>query len=477
MGNGCDEPEVEKTVTVHVRSSGSDDNPGTRLKPISTFLGGLRRIRQLAFLPPHERRTRFILDLGPGTFDLPPQTPESEADTLISRNHFVLRGAGSDETVLQAPGGDGTWALRFQDAYDLRLEGFRLTFAPSALGRSSGIDLQRVSNARIVDVHIDPIPYYGLRSYGGDDPEAPRARCLRIERCRFANQPHVGNGEHPEALLIADRDDVQIRDCVFQNIEENALGFWRAVSCVSVADSTFDQCRTGLYFGRSVHDLHIEGCDFRTDGAVQGALLADSEDDDPSSAAPTPGPATAIVVQDCTFRSRCGGGNAIELGSVHHVIVKDCRFERFSAIPIVLGASDRPPAEHVLLWDNTVTWFDGQLDDVWWARPVIRIQNVGLSPQPIRLWVNGLCTSFEAAPAINDAYRTIVSVAAPAWPEVQDLDSAALALWEALEVTVTGVQVCGQDTWQVFLRSVVFEGCPPQSFDLQEVDPSCTCGG
>ncbi len=472
MYDGCDEVEVVAFVEVFVRTSGDDAFSGSSWRPKRTFLGGLLRIKELAAsFPPN---FRFVLDMGPGTFDLPAQTPMTEALTLISIDHFVLRGAGADQTVLRAPGGDGTWALRFADATGVRLRDFRLTFGPMCTRRTSGIDLQRVQDARVVGVTIDPIPYYGLRSYGGDDPNAPRARCLRVERCRFNRQPVVGCNEHPEAVLIADGDGVHVTDCVFEDIEENALGFWRAVSRATVTGCTFEQCRVGLYFGRSVLDLSITGCSFTADTGAQGANLADSEDEDPLSVAPTPGPARVIVVRSCTFRSRVGGaGNAVALVDAHSVVVVGCTFDRYAAIPIVLGASGRPPAAIVSLVDNRVTWFDGPLDDAWAARPVIRIQNAGLAPAPIHLRVDGLCAGFVAAPTPEDSYRTIVSVDLPAAPD-PDLNGAALAVWAALDVTLTGVTACGPGQWNVFLWSAVFAGSNPQNFG-DVFDPSCTC--
>lgn len=277
--------------------------------------------------------------------------------------------------------------------------------------------------------------------------------------------------------MISDTDRVRVEGCTFAHIEEIGLGFWRNVSQASVVGCTFEDCRQASYFGRSVDHLTYETCTFHADDGVAGAPLADSEDDQPDTEAPSPGWALAITVRRCTFRSRGapGTGNAVLLYDVEDATVERCRFEAFSALPVALGLEDRSLPLNVTLRALRVAWAPDP-GDGWLLRPAVILQTDAAEPSSINLQIHDLCAQLPGPPpSVDDLYRVIIAAHGPLLPPDLDVSAAADAFWAALGVSHTQVRGCWEGDWQVWTHSVVFEATSPQHREPLASSPDCVC--
>ncbi len=365
---------TERIIYVRRCAWANDAFPGTSpLFPKRTVAAGWARLHEWAAEAPGVGH--WVLDIGVGTFALP-VTSEGTTKALESVDlaHLTVRGKGSDRTTLEGPGGGATWAVIFKESRDLTVSGFRLTYTGIPPMESSGIDLQSVRYARLIDLVLDPISFWGVRCIGlggGEVPSPGACEDVHVHGCTFVG-PMVNPGNpNPEALLVADTTRVHIASCHFVGIQEVGVGLWRAVIDADVEGCTFEGPGHGARVGRTTSDVRFVDCTFTCANGIQAAL-----DPDHVSNAPY---ATLVTVDRCHFTDpQPGTGSGITLYACDGVTIRGSGFVGLNNGVVLGDNADHPPPRNVRI--ETCVFEGPPLSEAWHLRSDILVQKHGLEP-------------------------------------------------------------------------------------------------
>jgi hypothetical protein len=437
----------ERIIYVRNGCLASDDWAGTSPHFAKrTVLAGWQRLHAWATESPWAGH--WVLDIGEGEFRLPVLNgfPQSLVSEDLAR--LTVRGKGSTLTTLVGLGGDASWAFIFRESRDLTVKGFRLTYSGDLVLGSSWIDLQSVRYARLVDLVLEPIAFWGVRCIGvgaGEAPSPGACEDLHVHDCRFVGPAATPGLDEPEALLIADTTRAHIARCCFEGIGEVGLGLWRAVSDADIEECNFEGVGYCVRVGRSTHDIRIADCDFKCVRGVHAAVDPDHLPNAPF--------ATMLVVDRCDFIARTSGeGVGVTLYACEDAQVRASTFLGFES-GIVLGDNESdPPPRNVLI--QACTFQGDPIQTTWHYRCDIRVQKHGLA---LSGHVISDCCFRNEGP--NHAALTLVTEFLPV---VGGNEARAAEIWAAVGIVLDDSnRVCNVNTsepWTGTFRLVELSG-------------------